>query len=231
MKRFFLLTLRIVLAGIVILYLTSAGPGFYRWVKIKRVRAEAVETLQWAADRSTLRKKPEELVFWVNSRPASDSAYLLEKLPDMASDLPSNIFFEMAKRAQKLGRGEDYLFWTFYARFRLRYDLLRCGDPEAIKMINNLADALGQQDIMTESIEKNPQRMADMIEKILDFDAHHPARNDPSAICTHILKIKKNKFAVAPASEWAAVRHVLRNVTERAVKELRREATQVPENP
>lgn len=224
MKSLLLIALRIILAGLVLLYLSSAVPGFYRWTKIKQVRAEPVETLQRAVDRSVIRRKPEELVFWIASRPEDDSRYLLETLPAMASDLPSNIFFDLAKRAQKLGRHEDYLFWTFYARFRLRYDLLRCGDPDAVKMINTLADALGTKDIATMAIENNPGKMADMIEKILDFDAHHPARNDPSPVCTHILKIKKNKFAIAPPSEWAAVRHVLRNVTERGVKELRREA-------
>ena len=57
-----------------------------------------------------------------------------------------------------------------------------------------------------------------MIKRVLDYDANHPAENDPTGICNFIYNLEKGNFVMVRREEWPPVRHTLRAVTEYNLK-------------
>jgi hypothetical protein len=218
------LILRGAIALGVIIFLVSSLPRAWLWGQMQWVRKDDISQLDKVASAAIRTGELDHFQRWLTFRPKSESDILLEEVPGYASDVASITFFELANRAKYLGRTEDYVFWTLFGRFRLRYDLLRCGSPDSIEIMNSLFAALSPAE-KTDDVNKvlaDPAKTRLYLRKVLDFDARNPARNDPAAVCATLNKLQKGKYALVPKSEWAAIRHLLRDITERSLREMER---------
>lgn len=219
--RSIVLLFHLCIAASIVLYLLLSAPRAWMWGQMQWVRKDDISQLERVAAASILKKKPGEFQRWLAFRPKTDSETILDRVPSHAEDLLSSTFFELAKRAKYLGRTEEYVFWTIYARFRLRYDLLRCGSPDSIEIMNDFSTALSSLNRTDETIARvlsDAKKTRSYLQKTLDFDAKHPARNNPAEICITLNSLQKGKYEIVPEKNWTMIRHILRNATEQAIK-------------
>lgn len=168
---------------------------------------------------SLLKNEPGKVTKWVRLRPLSETESIVKILTPETGSLDAGVFFEMSRRHLLQKRTEESLFWSQFARYRLRYDLLRCGAPEAIESFDRLL-GLFASPVLREFLEKNPDGVKKSLRQVLDFDEKYPASNDPSPICEMARKMEGSRAPMLPPETWESVRRNLRFVTEGALKEM-----------
>ncbi len=216
--RSLVFTGRLLLAAGVAVFLIQALPKAWFWGQMKIVRMEDISTIDQVMQEKIERKESEKLQKWLLYRPREDAQQILDHVPAYTSELPSMAFFELAKRAKYLGRQEDYVFWYFFGQYRMRYDLLRCQSPDSFNFIAEVTQMFTREtfaDIRTDNV-----KMSAVLQDVLDFDAKHPARNDPRSICDALNTMQSKSQRPVPESEWARMRHTLRIVTEEGIAKM-----------
>jgi len=155
-----------------------------------------------------------ELPAWVRLRPLSDTPALIEVVTPRAGRVGPDLFIELARRQVQLKNTEEGLFWMQLAKYRLRYDILRCGQPGMIEKIDMLLAALAPKDILSLLGEK-PELFKVSIRRVLEFDAQYPPTASPDHICQAIARLNEAKVIPVPASEWEWIRNSLRRAAEK----------------
>ncbi|MBU6474345.1 MAG: hypothetical protein KGQ70_00130, partial [Alphaproteobacteria bacterium] len=124
--------------------------------------------------------------------------------------LDAPVFLVIFRRELVLGRPKEALFWLQLGRFRLRYDLLRCGGtPGDARNFDALLSAAPSPQIDA-FLRAHPAEMKGSLRRVLAFDAQYPAANDPARFC----KIAVPGGTPASRDEWPLYRAALRRQTE-----------------
>lgn len=211
----------------VIIYLLVTVPATWVWMKTEWVRRDPpgrfAELVAAGAQTGDFKKTHE----WLMLRPRSEVPLHANTIAENAAVLPSIFFDWKVQAARAENNAEDLRFWTAYQRYRLRYDVLRCGDMTLVQKLDALQLAMqavsGQPDPLAD-VQDDPARMGRLLQDVLDYDAQHPAANDPRTTCDALKKMSKAKPQPAPREYWADIRHTLRRATEAAIRDMKKEA-------
>lgn len=172
-----------------------------------------ISILNNVIDEALAEKNPLLVASWLSARPPAETDVLIGKIVARSSVLEPGVFFEFYRRESKRGNAGEALFWLQLGRYRMRYDWLRCGsDMESNNALNRLLDV--QRDpAIDRLLREKPEALKASIRRVLDFDAKHPAHNDPILAC----KVHANDMG-APEESWETYRRLLRHQTEEFLK-------------
>ena len=210
---------RFMAALLCVLYLLMTLNSIPTWAQTLWVRQQPVSAVESILQESLAKNDPQILFNWVMRRPQSNMADIFPIVEKQAGQINSLIFMRQARYLAKNGQVDEATFWYLYTRYRLRYDALRCGTPTGTEKMDMILEILSPSE-MNISVPPEPQKLAPILQRVLDVDAKNPARNNPADICTVVQKISGGNFVMVPEESWAAIRHTLRMVTEQSIAEM-----------
>lgn len=212
--------MRIMAVLFFISYLIFASGSSWVWIKMKWVRHQPVEQVTERAEAYIKAGKGEKVLEWVSLRHPSDRPVIMEKLAPLVSELDSALFLNYSQWTARAGDMDQAIFWTQYARYRLRFDALRCGIDSSVNDMTGLLELASIKGVR-ETIDKNPDIVGKSLQQVMDFDAKQPAANDPKSLCKKLADLNQTTARVMPRENWAETRHMLRLVTEKAIRDMK----------
>ena len=149
-------------------------------------------------------------------------AYPPEKTDDMIAEiehlapkLNAPFFFVIASRYWALKDFEQAFFWTTVARYRLRFDALRCDYLNADITAKNILGIFSNPDIDRAFNKENTLAKKQYLQRAIDWDKKYPAINAPRYFCDFIETFENKKNIVAlPKHEWETIRTVMHSAAE-----------------
>jgi len=183
------------------------------------VRAQDVSILPHFIDMAIEQKKPEKIALWISQRKKEDAEKIAETLAAKADVLSYETFLTLSRLFYTAHKLDDSYFWMQYARYRLRYDALRCGGSTGAADIARLIDATTPPEIDA-AAEKRPALLKKSLIRVLNLDEKKPPRNDPATVCKIIGVLEGRDAAPLPAAQQAPLRAQLRAATQRAIGEM-----------
>lgn len=223
-------SLRFMLALAVIMYLLVALPSLWPWAQQQWVRLQDASRFEVLLDRARDSGDHRAAFHWLRNRPLSETAQHAALIDARAGELPA-LFMQWPARAAQLQQdAHGTEFWNAYYRYRLRYDILRCGNPELIERMQELNAFVLQMYGMPDPLQgaQDENRLPDVLQSVLDYDAQKPAANPPQMTCFFLQDFSTQPLQVAPPQLWAGMRHTLRLVTEDAIAQMRGLADETP---
>lgn len=207
--------LRFFIAAFFIFYVMFGVFSTIHWAKGELNKRQDVSRLADVISRHVQEGTPEEVVDWVRFRPLNETSEIINIITPESAVLDFRLFFELATRQLRLGNTEDSLFWTQLGRYRLRYDLERCGVPDSLEWFGKFL-VLSESPAIKDLLAQRPELVKKSVKQVLDFDKKYPAHNNPQTLCTSLQKLSKDKEVLTvPMSEWEKVRHHLQRNTEK----------------
>jgi len=219
MKRFLRFILKFF---IIILMAVYVFIGFFSSItlfKMEISKRQDISTLSAVIKKAVAEDRPNDVYAWMHYRPLAETEALIAIITPESSRLGTNTFLELSRRQMQRGRKEDALFWAQLARYRLRYDALRCGAPDSTETLNRILQLFSSPQIQ-DLLQKHPELVKKSVQQVLDFDSQHPARNSPAFVCTALDRITKSGRPQVPEEQWENIRLTLRSVTEYSLKEM-----------
>ena len=151
-----------------------------------------------------------DVAAWISAHPAAQTDAELRVLAPQSGVLAPQVFFAVFRNELKLGRIREALFWLQLGRYRMRYDLLRCGGtPEDAARLDGLLDVKTSKRV-DDLMRRDPGALKDGLRRVLDFDARYPAADDPARLCKYVL----SDATPVPRVQWPLYRAALRRLTE-----------------
>ncbi len=203
-----------------IAYLFGTFPSAWNWAKMKWVRFDDIAKVTEVAESALAKNNPGEVTEWVTFRHKLEREEIISLLEPYTDRLGAAIFFAYSSWSLEAGNEERAVFWRQFGRYRMHYDALRCGLGDGPKDIQGLLQLFPDKRIQA-LIEKNPGLVRQSIMQVLDYDARHPARNNPVDTCKLLLKINNlEEDVTVDQREWQGIRHMLRIMTEESLKQM-----------
>lgn len=197
-----------ILLAIYVYFGTGAAMALY---KINTYRAQDISVLAVELDEVAKGDgDPMHAVDWIRSRPLAETGRLIDIVTPKSMPLGADLFFEFYRRELALNKPEEAYFWMQMGRFRLVYEIIRCGaDPDRAGAYNLIFKNMHSPQT-DELLRTHPEMLKKTAQRVLDFDAKYPAHDDPALICKPILGQYQ-----APADEvsWESYRQQLRKHT------------------
>lgn len=155
--------------------------------------------------------RSKDIDWWIDQRPNSELEQIIEIVKPHVSYIDPLLFFKLSFRLLEEDKEEEAVFWYLLARYRFRYDMLRCGAGESVVKIDNFIEVLGLSQIkyMINLIDKDVKRTKNIIKKVLDFDEKHPAENSMKYAC-HMVGLLEESATPVQEGRWASIRDALR---------------------
>ncbi len=217
--------LRAVVALIVIAYIALTAPFIWPWAQSAYARLQPPQAFEALLDTAIKTDNYAWADRWLKSRPRSETPVHVAVLERNIESIPALLIWPLAQNARQKGDAEDIRFWLMYTQYRLRFDVIRCGIADLEKDVSNfnaLTALLHGPDGEMAEVGNDPQKMAALLQKILDYDAQHPARNSPLYTCSLLGRLRQGStIAILPQEGWATIRHTLRAVTEMAIASMK----------
>lgn len=217
----------------VILFLIYIVAGFgaaQTLLTVKSIQRQPLDSLPQFIKTSLGNNDPEKVTQWIRFRPMNETEKLIEIAAPLSSELSPTIFFEFARRTSSLNKMEETLNWIQIARYRLRYDLLRCGADDSTSLIEQLLNASSTADTQA-FLTQHPEHLQKSIQHVLDFDKKYPAKNFPYFICNTARKIDRTPSEPPQKEDWERIHETLRSVTEVALQYMKTDAEQPKAEP
>lgn len=225
-------TIRFLLRGFLTLAVYYMLVHFWQpmqhWAEMKYVRMQELSQLQPLLDRAKATGDYEDALAWTSLRPRTETPAILKVIEKNATDLPAAFFFSAATKSQVIRDAENYARWNLIARYRMRYDILRCGNPDLVEKFDSISLTMsrvyGARDALDTLLNDKPRLVAGL-KDVLAFDADHPAHNNPQLTCAFLKPLNEGvNYVPVPESAWATIRHSLRNVTDYEIGEMEKSA-------
>ena len=208
-KRLLLLPLRLLAATLLLVYvligMNAATAVYKRFI----YGGQDISALDTNLDTAAQSGDYSMVLDWIKSRPLAETDKLIEMISPKSAGMGADVFFEIFRRERLLGHPEEALFWIQLGRFRLIYDIIRCGgEPEDAKVFDPAFKRMhsGETD---DFLRAHPEALKKTAQRVLDFDTKYPAHNDPAAACKAVTR-------QLPADEinWEGYHQMLRKHTE-----------------
>lgn len=216
--------MRLCVASVVFFYVVFSFALTLGWGEGRYIKLRNIEAFGPVLEKAIAENDFQHALRWLSVRKTQDTDALRAQVEAHAENLPAPFFMTMAGRMDDAQRP----FWTVLGRYRLRFDVLRCGGRIAVDAVQaeveRLYELLGTDPVM-DDIEADPLQMAALLQEVLNFDATHPARNDPDMMCKIVEGMKDMKglnLKRAQPQSWATIRHILRTTTEKAIAEMKK---------
>jgi hypothetical protein len=211
--------LRIVAALFFLSYLSAAAPAAWTWGWAAFYKSQPASRIDRLIEENIARADQSKLLAWIQRRPPEERLSIEEKIAPHTATANSFVFLMFSDWALERQAYEQALFWNFYARYRLRFDALRCGAPNSVMNMKGIV-ALVSNTTIEKIVEFQPGIVPFAIQQVLDYDAMHPADNDPAGVCKFIHNLEKGSFLPVRRENWPALRHTLRTVTEYSLRQM-----------
>lgn len=214
LKTFLLGFVWIIFIGYILLGI-QATATLFKTMSARKMPVSAVENV---VETATRMQQPQTVTAWIQRRPQGDTDELIRLVTPISGGLDSTVFFEFSMRRLRQDKVEDALNWLQLGRFRLKYDAVRCGAPNAYEAIERQLAKYSPQRI-ADLLEKHPELVKKSVRWAMDFDAKYPAANNPERICTIAEKLSGSDYPAMPEEQWVVERNNLRFATEEFLKE------------
>lgn len=211
--------LRIAAVLFFVSYLAMSLPLAWQWGWSAYYKSQPLSRLDGLLAESIKGADQSELMAWINLRPEYEREEIQSKLEPHSALLDPFIFLLFSQWAADKLDIEKTVFWHFYARYRVRFDALRCGAPDSVRNIDGVMALMPEKHI-TATVQRWPHLIPASIQAVLDYDAEHPALNNPVRICRIVYEIEGNNFTMVKRENWQQMRHMLRARTELSLKEM-----------
>ena len=195
------------------------GSLTWNWFTTKFVRMQPIEQAVEVAQKNlyAVPPNPDAVRSWLARRPFSEADELIKLMDPFVGRMSGMTFIIYAGWLANEGKIDDAVFWRQYARFRIRYDAVRCGSYDAVGLINDILNDVPQPAVK-QRLTEAPEILPDILLKVLQYDKEHPAANDPKEFCDGLTKgeeFKTNtKIAMTKPQEWPGIYGSLRGVTK-----------------
>lgn len=125
--------------------------------------------------------------------------------------LNSYYFFAMASRYHQAENMEEAFFWSMLARFRLRFDAVRCQDHDATVLSDQFVGLFTPDDLQEDIDNLTEEERKGFLKQVLEWDEQNPAYNSPRYFCKYITALKNTDTAgVVKVSDWETMRKIMR---------------------
>ena len=182
--------------------------------KLTLNRQQSLSALPQVVQRAVAADDLNIVTEWVRFRPLAETAPLTDILLPLSGRLDFGIFFELARRQLQAGHTEEALFWLQVGRFRMRFDVLRCGVPGGQEAFDKIL-TLFTSPAIRELLEKNPVLVKTSVRRVLDFDTKYPAHNVPTYTCRVEQQLSSaNIVHPIEQKDWESVRQDLHAAAE-----------------
>ena len=206
--------LKSVIALLMLFYVAAGVMSAISLYMQSRYKAEPIYALETLVDQAALSGDKGEIAAWLSSRPLAETPAELKILIPESAPLSPQSFFAIFRRELKLGHPKEALFWLQLGRYRLLYDLLRCGGtPEEERMLNKMLNIMPSPQIDA-LIRAHPEYINEALQRVLDFDAQYPAADDPALFCN----LAVHADQPADRVDWPLYHQALRDMTERHIR-------------
>jgi len=214
-KRVLKFFIKIILIFLFIIYLSFTIQGSFDWAKRVWFRQDPISELAYHIDRYRAENNIEGALFYIRARQTEEQPQIIETLLSNAPKYEPYFYFELARLFEKDEQLEDTFFWMSLGQFRLRYDALRCGEKEGVKLEKFFNFLQTSNSLETYIQEKNLSQQKAMIKRVLDWDEANPPIAKPDYFCKLILKIYPNAVHYnVPEKNWGVIYRNLRFVTK-----------------
>lgn len=216
------------IASALLFYLGLGGSLTWTWLHTKYVRLQPVEKAAEIAQK--LLKPggdPEYLRSWVAMRPTTDGDALMKLLDPYIEWMNGMTFIVYGSWMADQGKMEEAVFWRQYARFRIRFDALRCGSHDAPSLVTRIMNQFPQPAIRA-YMQDHPELQTKILRQVLDFDAKHLPVNDPTEFCKALVAGEEYRYKMQvemqPRHEWRPIHDTLRGVSYYEILHMEEEA-------
>lgn len=215
-------------------YLGVTTPSAASWVETKWALHYKLEDLPAKADDYLNRSfKPDKLHKLLSMRPVSETEKVIKLMEPHTARLSTYTFLLYSMRLKTLSgmalakgdkeearaKMEESLFWWQFARYRARFDALRCGSPFGVDNLKDVLKMIPHPDFPPDTQNQLPIVIRD-IKRVLELDAQHPADNLPEDLCDLLRSLEDGKYASVGIDRWANIRHGLRYLTEERLEDM-----------
>lgn len=228
--------LRIAACLFFISYLALSAPLTWQWGWSAYYKSQPLSHLDTLIAEDLNEPDQSQFMAWVHLRPDHEHAEIQQKLEPHSGKLDPFFFLLFSQWAAQELDIEKTVFWHFYARYRVRFDALRCGAPDSVQTVDGIMSLMPEQHI-TLTVQHWPHLIPASIREVLDFDAKLPAANNPARICRIVYELEGRNFKITSVDRWQQIRHTLRSRTELSVAEMEQQlsrpapaATEQPQN-
>lgn len=217
--------LRVAFTLFFISYLALSLPLAWQWGWSAYYKSQPLSHLDTLIAEELNNPDQSQFMSWVHLRPEHEHDQIQAKLEPLSAKLDPFFFLLFSQWSAKKLDIEKTVFWHFYARYRLRFDALRCGAPDSVQNVDGIM-ALMPEGHITSTVQRWPHLIPMSIHDVLEFDAKYPANNNPSRICRIVYEIEGNNYTLVKQTEWQQIRHTLRSRTELSLNEMMRDLQQ-----
>lgn len=217
MKRIMKLILKAAVVFLLVTYMVMGLSYAIRIAKIEINRRQDLSALQSVIREAVDSNKPEDVATWIRARPFSETQAITDIVIPNSGALEAGTFLTLSVRTLRADKPEDALFWLQLARYRMRFDTLRCQAGMAAQSYEELLAAVTPAQI-GKLLQAHPELVKKSVQRVMDFDAKYPAANAPDQTCSMLSRMTRKEFAPLPRAKWEAVRKTLRLSTESALR-------------
>ncbi len=211
-------------------YLVFNVPGAWEWTQIKWIRAQDFGALTQVLKDAAAKNDFTVLEKWISYRPLAESADLISRTESYSASFPPLIFVSYSKRARWMKDPEQEKFWIMMARYRLHYDAMRCGAPNAQEIVGKLVNVVYA--LAGDTAPEIPEdEKISIMRKVLSFDAKYPAADNPADVCKQVNKMAQTDYPMQPQAAWKDLHFKLRLQTDRGVDREAESLKKKPGNP
>jgi hypothetical protein len=216
-------------------YVSFTAPLSWTWVKTKWERHYPLEHIIAKAKYALeVEGDPEPLRLRISMRSPHEADRIIQMLEPYIGQLNGLTFILFSDWMIAQGRIEEAFFWRQYARFRIRFDSLRCGAFNSITTMTDLMNVVTRPEIDDLRYHR-PDLVIKSLKDVLDYDEKHPAVNSPKAFCdqltTKSLASENVNYVMVRESLWPEIRETLRGVTEISIARMERDYAHPEEKP
>jgi len=210
--RLLRVVLKFIVAVVFIIYVYVGMAATITLYKKNEYRAQDISVLYGALDEVAQGNgDPKRVTAWIKARPLSETDKLIEIVSPKSAALGPEVFVEFSGRELQMQKPEEAFFWMQLGRFRLLFDLIRCGaNPDRIKIYDPIFSHMHSNQT-DDLLRAHPELLKKTAQRVLDFDTKYPAHDNPALVCKPI----SADFRL-PTEElnWESYRQVLRKHTE-----------------
>lgn len=220
MKRILKLILKGAAVFLLVTYVLMGLSYAIRVAKIEINRQQSLSTLQNVIREAVDSNKPQDVATWIRMRPVTETEAITDIIIPNSGALEAGTFITLSLRNLRIDKPEDALFWLQMARYRMRFDALRCQAGAAAPSYEALLAAMTPAQI-DRLLVKHPELVKKSVQRVMDFDAKYPAANAPDYTCKMLGDIARHPLAPIPREKWEAVRKSLRISTLSALRQMK----------
>lgn len=214
-------------------YLFSSAPSAWNWIKLKWYIGDDYKIEHLTTNTETLLAADEYplAMRFIRNYPPAQAQTVHDTLRPLTPQFNADYFFMLANKFYRNGDIDTALFWNTVARFRLRYDAVRCQSEMADMLSNDFSILLTEPGLLKAMLKTNENDLARRLEKTLSFDEKHPPENNPRYFCEFLERYKHlDNVAVADPENWNNMRRALRLTAQIKIDSIRQSAAKPNNN-